>query len=631
WSADTRPGLLARELARAGISSAAVGTGAVIALADASGRVAHAWPAVPPLPDGGIDPAADSAGLADQVRTALATDPGLLVVDVGAVRDPAVAGGRDPVARAEQVSAVDSRIQLVLGELPPTATVVVASLADAGPAPSLQLLAATGPAGTDGRAAHPYQGRLLGGSAGRDGLAAGTDLLPTLLDALGVTPPAAADGQPLRTSGADPDPTVRLEHVVDLDQAAQAVAAATPWFLALLAATQLALYVGTVWLLRRPGGVPAGPLSRLRSLRVLRRVAVVVATVPAAALLAGFIPWWRESSPWPAAVAAVATFCLPLALIALAGPWRAAPLGPAAVAAGLTALVFAAEAVTGSPRLPGGLIGLQPLAGDRVHGLSDSMSALLGTGALLAATAAAQLLLRRGRPRAAVLAVAGTGLATVLVDTVPGWGGDGDGPLYLLPAFGVLGLLVAGRRAGLRPAVLLVVGGATLVAGAAVLDRLRPPADRTAPGRFVQAALDGGAGRILEQRAGRELSLLLEPLAWLLPVAVLFGMLVLARPQAWGAPLRSAVTRVPVLRHGLVALGLLLGIGTAVGETGLAVPATAAALLVPLLVAACVRSLELDAADRLDAAVAAARREGRTSPRGRGHRPKVAGADDLVG
>ena len=89
---DARPGLLGSTLASAGVPVAAVGPGAAIALADATGSVPHAWPGVPAAADGGIDttahsPDAAGAALATQVRQALATSPGLLAVDVGAVRE----------------------------------------------------------------------------------------------------------------------------------------------------------------------------------------------------------------------------------------------------------------------------------------------------------------------------------------------------------------------------------------------------------------------------------------------------------------------------------------------------------------------------------------------------------------
>jgi hypothetical protein len=507
------PGLLGDDLSAHGISSAAVGAGAVLALAD-------------------------SAGLSDRVRAALATGPRLLVVDVGAVRDAS------SVARSEQVAALDSRIQLVLGELPAGATAVVASLADSGTPTHLQLLAAAGPAGTAGRAAQPFARRLLASpSTGQDGLARAGDLLPTLLDALGVTPPPDADGAPLRTVPADPDPIVRLEQVVDLDRAAQASRTATPWFLAGLAALAVLLAAAAALLLRRdvpPAGVP----RRMRSLRVLRRAAVVLATVPAAAVLAGLVPWWRESTPGLAAALAVATFCLPLSLIALNGPWRSAPLGPAAVVGGLTALVLAGDLLTGSGLSLTGLIGLQPLGAGPLHGLNGSLFALLGTGALLAATGTAALLTAHARHGRAVLTVTAFGLPATVVDGLPGGGADAAGLLALVPAFGVLAVLLTGRLNGL-------VG----------------------PG-------------------------------WRGP-----------------RPVRVAYHRVPWLPAGLVALVVLTALG-AVVHSDLAVPAVAALLAVPLLVAVVVRAVELDGADRLDAAVAAARRQGGTG-RGKGRRPRV--------
>jgi hypothetical protein len=68
-------------------------------------------------------------------------------------------------------------------------------------------------------------------------------------------------------------------------------------------------------------------------------------------------------------------------------------------------------------------------------------------------------------------------------------------------------------------------------------------------------------------------------LSLLLPVALL-AALWLVRP---GGLLRGRA-RGPQLRGGLLAVALDLALGAAVNDSGVAVPATAAALLVPLLV-----------------------------------------------
>ena len=66
------------------------------------------------------------------------------------------------------------------------------------------------------------------------------------------------------------------------------------------------------------------------------------------------------------------------------------------------------------------------------------------------------------------------------------------------------------------------------------------------------------------------------------------------RPSAWGAPaLQRTYEASPTLRHGLGALLVMLTIGFAVNDSGTVVPAIGATLVIPLLIAASVRTLEL--------------------------------------
>src|SRR3954470_22976494 len=81
-----QPGLLGDTVAATSVGTTAVGPGAGIALADAEGLVPAAWPGLPARPDGSVDPSAPPGELARQVTEALTRRPGLLVVDVGAVR-----------------------------------------------------------------------------------------------------------------------------------------------------------------------------------------------------------------------------------------------------------------------------------------------------------------------------------------------------------------------------------------------------------------------------------------------------------------------------------------------------------------------------------------------------------------
>jgi hypothetical protein len=97
---------------------------------------------------------------------------------------------------------------------------------------------------------------------------------------------------------------------------------------------------------------------------------------------------------------------------------------------------------------------------------------------------------------------------------------------------------------------------------------------------------------VISRKAQANLDILLgSPLAWMLPVALLAafwllrggGVLRRARPGDPG-PAGMTADDVSVLRSALLACALSLAIGAAVNDSGVALPATAAALLVPLLV-----------------------------------------------
>ena len=139
-----------------------------------------------------------------------------------------------------------------------------------------------------------------------------------------------------------------------------------------------------------------------------------------------------------------------------------------------------------------------------------------------------------------------------------------------------------------------VLAAAVVAVGAvAVLDWTRPPADRTHLGRFVEQVLTGEAWTVISRKGQANLDILLRSsLAWMLPVAIVAavwlvrpGGLLRSRP---GHPAGSAAGLSPaqafVVRAVLLSALLSLVLGAAVNDSGVALPATAAALLVPLMV-----------------------------------------------
>lgn len=564
------PGLLGDALDAAGVCATAVGPGAQIALARSNGTLA-AGPAPGSCP--------------------------LTVVDAGAVRDPADApqGTAEsgvatvPGGRAAQVAALDDRVARALADAPTSTRVLVVSLADAGLTPHLTLLGSRGPG---------YgPGWVRSSSTRQVALVQLTDITPTVLELLGVQGPALLVGSPVRGLPApDQAPASvahRLEKVLDLDRAARAVAALVPTFFTGLVAAQLLLYGAAAIALRRRWA--SGP-GRDRVLRMVRRVALVFAAVPVSTYLANTVSWWRHEHPLLVIVLVVTAYLAAVSLVAQLGPWRRLPLGPFGAVAGLTSVILAADISTGSRLQISSLMGLQPVVAGRFYGFSNVTYALFATGGLLLTVAVADHLVTAGRRRLAGLSVAVLGVVVTVLDVAPRWGSDFGGPIALVPAFAVLALLVLGVRLSIAKAGVIAVGTVVLLTVVSVVDWLRPAAERTHLGRFVQTVIDGGALQVVGRKADQNLTILFgSVLSVLVPVGALFVALVLLRPSSWGAPaLARAYERSPTLRQGLACLLVLLGIGFAVNDSGTAIPAIGAMLAIPLLIAASMRALEDD-------------------------------------
>ncbi len=582
------PGLLGRTLVASGVPAAAVGPGAALALAGPDGRVAAVWPGLPPATGGTVDQGGDPALLAAQVRAALAAGNRLVAVDVGAVRSSG------PTSREEQVRTIDARVGAVLGALPPTATVLVASLSDAGEEAQLQLAAAGGPAPGGGA----FAGLLRSSSTRHDGLVQTTDVTPTLLAALGLPTPPGMVGSVLSSSAPTgtgtasvPAAESRLQRLDDLARPAEIIdPVVAPFFVVAFALELLLLVTGCTLTARQRG---AGSPRAVTTARVTAAVAITGALLPAATFLANLWPWWRADAPAPVLAVAVTVAALALGLLAVAGPWRRTLLGPAGAVGALTALVLTADVATGSRLSLTALIGGQPLVGGRFYGFSNPGFALFATGALLLAIAVADPLVRAGRPRTGAAAVTAVGVVATAVDGLPGLGSDLGGPPALVPAFAYLALRVAGVRLTWVRVLGVGLGTAVVLAALAVGDWLRPPADRTHLGRFVQTVLDGGGWAVVTRKVEQNIGIITSsPLQLVLPLLAVTVGLALARPSRWRlGPLAAAYERAPTLRPGLAAVAVLLVAGFAVNDSGAAIPPVAATVLLPVLVACALRAL----------------------------------------
>ncbi|KQU65113.1 hypothetical protein ASD62_11030 [Phycicoccus sp. Root563] len=518
------------------------------------------------------------------------------LVDVGALRDPSdlpkgEAAPQGAGDRARQAGAIDTRIGEVLQAAPSGSDVIVASLSDAGSSERLRLIAAKGPS---------YgPGTLTSKSTRQPGLVQSADLTVTLLSAAAVPVPGSLGGATLTRGSAGANSAEaardRLRALVDFDEASHEVHPLVPTFFNGVVYTQLAIYLLTAIVWRRDFGSTA---LRLRLLRITRRVAIVASTVPASTFLANLIPWWRFPVPLLAIVASVGLFVAIISAIAFLGPWGRRLTGPLAVVSLATMLVLGGDVMLGGRLQISSLMGLQPVVGGRFYGMGNVTFALFATSALLLCIAVSSYYVKRGEQRRAALATLVIGLAAVVVDGYPGWGADGGGPPALLPGLAYLVLAILGIRMTWRRGALIggVTVGLFLLVG--FIDSLRAVENQSHLGRFFDTLFTGGAWDIVSRKLEQNISILFGNyrLALLVPIALVFVIYILARPTSWGSrALERSYEACPTLRPGLIALLVMLTIGFAINDSGVAIPANGAIIAVPLIIAVSVRVLEDEA------------------------------------
>ena len=152
--------------------------------------------------------------------------------------------------------------------------------------------------------------------------------------------------------------------------------------------------------------------------------------------------------------------------------------------------------------------------------------------------------------------------------------------LAALPGFLVLAMLLARVRVTVVRLVAVLAAAVVAVGTVAVLDWMRPPADRSHLGRFVEQVLTGEAWTVISRKGQANLDILLRsPLAWMLPVAIVAavwlvrpGGLLRSRRRGAGAAGAGGLSaeQVFVVRSVLLSALLSLVLGAAVNDSGVA-------------------------------------------------------------
>lgn len=570
----------------------AVGSGAVYGAADGAGKVDVYTPSVHDVPSGGWSRCALTVVDVDDVFRAY----------INAGMD--VQGSQVPLSgkkRRAAAAAADRSVGQVLAAVPPGTTVLVAGLSDTVTA-HLHVALAGGPAG-DGtgfggtgaaaREGHPTGGYLTAGSTRRTGMVTLTDVTSTALRALGASQPSDAVGSPWRTVRSKDTAAAKVHGLADEDVAAQVVSQMQPSFFIVLFGGQLLVYVVAGLALRRSWG---GSSIRDRILGGIRMVALLGAAAPVATFLANLVPWWRHSHPLTGLLLSVIAALGLVMALAVGGPWRRSVIWPGLVVAGITALVLGLDTISGSHLELNSFLGYNAIVGGRFYGFGNPAFAVFATAAILSAAWLAEWPLRTGRRRVAVAVVVAIGFAAMAIDGWPAWGSDFGGVLAIVPAVAVLALLVAGKRVSVLRLGLFCAAGAVVVLVIAYVDHRRPPGARSHLGRFWEQLMTGEAwGVILRKAAAMLHSLGYWPFTVIAIAALGFLYFVLARPLDWRAALLGrAYSYSRTLRPALLSALTLAIIGMLLNDSGVVIAALVFSLVIPLVLAASVRALELD-------------------------------------
>ncbi|MFC7877898.1 hypothetical protein [Isoptericola sp. NPDC057391] len=580
-SSEFRPtlGVLGDALADGGVCTTAVAPGAALALAGRDGTV-------PRYRD--LD-----AALADPAGTFSCP---VTVVDAGSAPyhpDPEGYSGLVPLpddvtsddpARDTALRAVDATVGRVLAAVPADATVLVLDVGN--PAPGRPALG-VGVADADADDAPAY---LTSGATHWLGVVRLLDVPTTLVTAFGLPVPTDLSGSPVELAAERPGgtgATVReLAGLTERDHMLRVTTGTVTTAPAYVGLAAFALVVLLLPRLRRSSPKAAG-----RWARVLDAVLLGCAAVPAAAFLMTAWGWWRLAEPATSLWVTLGLSTVVVALVGALAPRRPAWAG-ATVVATLTFLLLTVDAMLGTPLHRGSPLGSAPTLGGRYYGFGNPTYSIYATAAVIAAAGLATAVRRRwGRIPAGAVASA-VGLVTLVVSVWPTLGADVGGGLVLVPVFVVLVLGVVEARVTWKRLILAGLAGVALVAAIGVVDWLRPPAQRTHLGAFVQSVVDGTALETIARKAGYALRSLNGGVPAWLALAVLVGLVAVL----WGGPrlrarwLQRTEDRWPLLRPVLVSL-VLAGVGGAVvNDYGIRMVSIMLAAAVPLVGSIVLRS-----------------------------------------
>lgn len=538
WSRDaarrnipSKMGLVASTLEKGGQCITAVGPDAAVGAANRQGKVSHYYPAV------------SEAALNACAVTLVSTT------------------GRSDVALGR-----------VLRDAPKDATFLITGLTDDERPESPRAVMVSGPTVSSGL--------LRSRSTRQPGLVQTTDLSAFILERT-PHPPTLGEGRALSVEGHSPDSSLRavynqqrlLRTQHDLIQ---------PFFLRIGIATVIALLIGIVLTLL--GRHTSVLYSRQTPRRWWAFVAGVFGAIPASTFLANLYAWYLHPNPLWWLLGATLAFAIPISIIAVSGPWKRWSPGPAVFLAAFTLLTLCLDVVQGSPLQLVSVFGLQPVYGGRFYGMGNVGYSMLMTSGLFVAAMLGGRYRALKRPRIAALTVVAICGPALLINGVPQWGNEGGGSAAFIPAFIYLVMRARGMRITLTRIAVVLAATATVVLTAAGADYLRGPANRTHLGDLFAGLLDGHIGPIKRILYTNWNMLTSSWMYMIVPIVLVVSVLMVSFPQRFGRFLEPLFVRVPMLRHGLIAIIMMWVLGFLANDSGTSIPGVGAMIAVPLVI-----------------------------------------------
>jgi hypothetical protein len=498
----------------AGVTTAALGPGANLLVADAAGRVDVVAP--------------DLTAAMSRAQVVAVQDDQLYA---------APAAGR--AAAAHQL---DAMLATQLGAIPANVMTIVAGSSD-GPTggPHLHVVMIHGPG---------WRHVELGAPNTRSRFVQLIDLAPTVLATLHISTPASMIGRPVfDTARAAPSAAT----FVDADRhdlAARRLDGTVRTAFGIAAIAVLGLIVAAWRRRSRRWHDTAMWLSRW------------ALGLPLASYLLQLVPWWRTSLGWyPAMLAGVMVVLAALTTVAIR---RSAAAGVVAIPL-LMVAVLAVDQLLGAPLQASAPLGNLALVAGRFRGMGNIAFACFCAAALLCAGVVGGQLRDRDHRRAALVVALSLCVVATATDAAPPWGDDFGGVLAMTPCTVLLLALLADVRVTAKRVLLTVIGAIVVGVGVAAADYSRPAADQTHIGTFAGQVLHGGAARTLARKLYSD-DHSFGNVAVTGSVALLIIVAIV-----WREHVSTALRRVAGLREAAIALGLLAAVGTAVNDSGVVI------------------------------------------------------------